>query len=63
VVIGMNAITAYLAVHFISFQQVAELIFQRGESAFHPALFACFGFLLEWLILYAMYRRKWFLRV
>jgi len=63
VVIGMNAITAYLAVRFISFQQVAELIFQRGESAFHPALFGCFGFLLEWLILAGMYRRKWFLRV
>jgi predicted acyltransferase len=63
VVIGMNAITAYLAVRFISFQQIAELIFQRGESAFHPALFGCFGFFLEWLILYGMYRRKWFLRV
>jgi predicted acyltransferase len=63
VVIGMNAITAYLAVRFISFQPMAELVFQRGESAFHPALFGCLGFLLEWLILYAMYRRKWFLRV
>jgi predicted acyltransferase len=63
VVIGMNAITAYLAVRFISFQALAEMLFQRGESAFHPAVFGCFGFLLEWLILYAMYRRKWFLRV
>jgi len=63
VVIGTNAITAYLAVRFISFQALAEMIFQRGESAFHPAVFNCFGFFLEWLILYAMYRRKWFLRV
>ncbi len=63
VVIGTNAITAYLAVRFISFQSLAELIFARGESAFHPALFGCLGFLLEWLILYVMYRCKWFLRV
>jgi len=63
VVIGTNAITIYLAVAFIDFQGLAETIFQPGKSALHPALFGCLGFLLAWSILYAMYRRKWFLRV
>lgn len=63
VVIGMNAITAYLAAHFIDFQQLAAFIFSRSEAAFHPAVFGCLGFALEWLILYLMYRNKWFLRV
>jgi predicted acyltransferase len=63
IVIGMNAITIYLAVEFIDFQALAALVLERGESLIHPALFGCAGFLLQWLLLFAMYRNKWFLRV
>jgi predicted acyltransferase len=63
VVIGMNAITIYLAVRFVSFQDLAELIFARAKPGVDPALFDCAGFFLAWLMLYVMYRSKWFLRV
>jgi len=62
-VIGMNAITIYLGTRFINFQQLATILFQEGKSALHPALFGCLGFLLVWLVLYGMYRRKWFLKI
>lgn len=62
-VIGMNAITIYLAADFINFQSLAELIFEPAKPAVDPALFGCLGFALAWLMLYIMYRSKWFLRV
>lgn len=63
IVIGMNAITIYLACRFIDFQTVAAFFLERGQSAMHPAIFGCMGFCLEWFVLYLMYRNKWFLRV
>ena len=54
IVIGMNAITIYLACRFIDFQTVAAFILERGQSAMHPAIFGCMGFCLEWFLLYLM---------
>jgi len=63
IVIGMNAITIYMGVEYIDFQQLAAFVLRRGEPLIHPALFGCVGFGLEWLVLYAMYRAGLFLRV
>ncbi len=63
VVIGTNAITIYLGVRFIGFQDLAASLFARGQSIMHPAVFGCTGFFLEWIVLYLMYRNRWFLRV
>lgn len=62
-VIGMNAITIYMAVEFIDFQQLAEFVLRRGRPLMHPAVWGSTGFGLEWLVLYAMYRAGLFLRV
>jgi len=66
VVIGMNAITVYVAYHFVPFATIAEGLV--GGLAAHlgrggPAAVACMTMLLVWLMLYHMYRRKIFLRI
>jgi predicted acyltransferase len=63
-VIGLNAITIYLLSAFVNFDALSKLLLDsRGALKLHPALIACAGHLLAWLLLYALYRRKWFLRV
>jgi predicted acyltransferase len=66
VVIGMNAITAYVAWHFIPFEQMAKTLLGGLAShlgAWGPFLvsFAACG--LCWLILYDLFRRRVFLRI
>ena len=63
VVIGMNAITIYMLQAFVDFRGVAQVLFARAELRVHPVLFAGAGLLLEWILLYWMYRRRLFLRV
>jgi predicted acyltransferase len=63
VVIGMNAITIYMLNAFVDFQELANLLLGRSESRLHPAFFIAAGILLRWLVLYGMYRKRWFLRV
>lgn len=63
VVIGMNAITIYLASEFVDFGGLAEIVFARGKGSVHPVIFAAGGLLLEWLLLWFMYRQRIFLRV
>jgi len=63
VVIGMNAITIYLAQEFIDFGGLAEILFARGEGAVHPVIFSAGGLLLSWLLLWFLYRQRIFLRV
>jgi predicted acyltransferase len=63
-VIGVNAITVYLAAAFVDFDRLGELLLAGATPhRLHPALFAAGGLLLEWLVLLAMYRRRLFLRV
>jgi len=66
VVIGMNAITIYMANRFIPFDDIAETLV--GGLASHlgivgPALIALTTMSLVWFMLYHMYRHKIFLRL
>ena len=63
VVIGLNAITIYMARKFIDFEELSQLIFASTEKRVHPALFSTAELLLSWLFLYVLYRRRIFLRV
>jgi len=63
-VIGANAITIYLLASFVDFGGLGELLIGgQVPGRLHPALLAGSGLLLEWLLLYALYRRRIFLRV
>ena len=59
--IGVNPIAIYLAVRFIDFRLIAENVFRHAPI--HPDLLRECGLLLAWLLLYAMYRNKMFLRI
>ncbi len=65
-VIGMNSIAIYLGQRFVSFPEVSEFLFGRvswlaGDGA--EIVILCGAILVEWLVLYFFYRKKWFLRV
>jgi predicted acyltransferase len=65
-VIGMNAITIYVAYHFIPFEQISEGIvggLARHSGAAGPTVIAATSVTLVWLLLYHLYRQKIFLRV
>lgn len=66
VVIGMNAIVAYMLTEFLSAGRISDLVFGKAAANFGAAahfLMAglCFGVL--WLVLYAMYRKRVFVRI
>jgi len=61
VVIGVNPITIYLAGRFIDFQWIVAGAFR--PAPIQAALLQQCGLVLAWLLLYAMYRNKMFLRV
>jgi predicted acyltransferase len=66
VIIGMNAITIYVAYWFIPFRQISELLV--GGLAGHlgaagPVVVAFTAVLLAWLLLYHLYRQRVFLRI
>lgn len=62
VVIGMNAIAAYMAGTLFPLNHIVG-IFTRGANAtFEPLVRAVIVLTVEWLILYWMYRRRIFLR-
>lgn len=65
-VIGMNSLTIYLGSKLVSFPDMSAFLFGRiaglaGSSG--PLLILCGVLLLEWLALYFLYRKQWFLRV
>jgi predicted acyltransferase len=63
-VIGANAILIYVLQSFVDFEALARLLLEkRGALKLHAALAAGGGLALKWLLLYALYRRRWFLRV
>ena len=67
VVIGANAITAYMGARFIPFQRIAENVV-GGLAAlvghpWGPVLISFTTLLILWLVLYHMFRHKIFLRI
>ncbi len=66
IVIGMNAITIYLATHFIPFDDIAQKFLggvARYSGDFKLAVIPLGVLALEWLLLYHLYRNRIFLRV
>ncbi len=64
-VVGANSILAYVASAFIRWQDVVDVLFARGLSngRLHAVMAPVLALLLQWLILWALYRRRIFLRV
>jgi heparan-alpha-glucosaminide N-acetyltransferase len=70
VVIGMNSIAAYLIAHlFDGFiakalpRHLGDSLFLAAGPAYKPLLLGLGVLLIEWLLLWWMYRRKLFLRI
>jgi predicted acyltransferase len=66
VVIGMNAITIYVANWFIPFRGISESLvggLSRHLGPSGPAAIAFTAVLLAWFLLYHLYRQKIFLRI
>jgi len=66
VVVGMNSITIYLAARYIDFKKLAavfvgELSEPLGTA--YPVVLACAAAIIQWLLLYYLYRHKVFIRV
>ena len=66
VVIGMNAISVYMATHLFNFNIIGD-IFLKGASRWlgdwHGFTRAVAGVLVIWLILWWMYRKKSFIKI
>jgi len=65
-VIGMNSLTIYLGHRMINFNAPTEFLLGRlahlaGDAG--PLVFACGVVLLQWMVLWFFYQKKWFLRV
>jgi predicted acyltransferase len=66
IVIGVNAITIYMASRIIPFEQMARFFLggvARLSGDLRPAVLAAGTLAIEWLFLLYLYRRKLFLRV
>jgi predicted acyltransferase len=66
-VVGMNAITIYLGTKFVDFDHTAGLVFGGAAGLaggrMQPVLLAAAVLLVEWGVLYVLYRKKMFLKV
>jgi predicted acyltransferase len=66
VVIGANAIAVYMATHLISFRNIGE-VFVGGLEKYtgngYALIQAVAGFVVVWLILWWMYRKKTFIKI
>jgi len=66
VVIGSNSILIYMAGAFVDFDYTAHRLFDgalRHTGDYQPLLFACGVVLVQWLLLYVLYRKRIFLKV
>jgi predicted acyltransferase len=66
IVIGMNAITIYVAVFFVPFRAIGEALvggLARHLGAAGPVVISFTAELLAWLVLYHLYRQRIFLRI
>lgn len=66
-VIGMNSLFIYLAVRFVSFNASSELLFsgiyKYAPEKWHEVFNALGGFVLVWLVMYFLYKKKIFIKV
>ena len=65
-VVGSNAIAAYMIPHFVSFRGIATQLvggLEHHLPACYPVILSSTRFLCLWLLLYWMYRTKTFLKV
>ncbi|RYD23891.1 MAG: DUF5009 domain-containing protein [Verrucomicrobiaceae bacterium] len=65
-VIGLNCLTIYLAARLVSFPEMSAFLLGRFAGLFGEAdhlVILCGVVLLEWAVLYFLYRRQWFFRV
>jgi len=66
-VIGMNSLVIYLAVRFVDFNASSRLLFEgvykHTPEPWHEVYNALGGFVLVWLFLYFLYRKKIFVKV
>ena len=64
--VGMNAITIYVAGRFVNFRYTADRVFgglaQRAGEDLAPIVMMVAVLVVEWVLLYFMYRRRIFLR-
>jgi predicted acyltransferase len=66
VVIGMNAIAVYMAVHIINFCNIGGVFVDGLEKYignWYPFIHSLAGFAVVWLILWWMYRKKTFIKI
>jgi predicted acyltransferase len=66
VVIGMNAIAVYMAVHVFDFRVLGDIFvwgLSQWTGIWHDFVRAVAGFAILWLILFYMYRKKTFIKV
>jgi predicted acyltransferase len=66
VVIGVNAITIYVAQAIIPFDVIARNVFgglARVSGTYQPLVLPIGEVLIEWLLLFYLYRNRIFLRV
>jgi predicted acyltransferase len=66
IVIGSNAILAYMAEKFVDFHYTANFLFggaAKHAGSFGPVILTSGVLLLKWLLLLYLYRKKLFLRV
>jgi hypothetical protein len=66
VVIGVNAIAIYVASRIIPFGEISQFLLggaARLSGSFGPVLLALGTLVLEWLLLFHLYRNRIFLRV
>lgn len=61
VVIGVNAITVYVAQEIVDFQRIAAALLNKGGM--HAVLYDNAGLVLRWVFLYVLYRFGVFLKV
>ena len=66
-VIGLNSLVIYLGYRFIDFGSTSRLLFQGiyryAPEPWHPVWQTLGALLLVWLLLYFLYRQRWFLKV
>ncbi|MFT5288581.1 MAG: putative acyltransferase [Planctomycetota bacterium] len=63
VVLGSNAIALYLLDRFVAFEAITDFVFQHEPALLSPVALAIAALFLRWLCLYALWRRRLFLRV
>ncbi|KKK59024.1 hypothetical protein LCGC14_3038520, partial [marine sediment metagenome] len=65
-VIGMNAISIYVATHVISFSKISNYVlfgFEQYTGAYYDVLTTIGGFSIMYLILWYMYKNNTFIKV